>query len=135
MEHLRQVSLILKKEAFFTITFCFSSIFKVLIHWIMCLNLRSLFLLFAFLCQSLSAYAQTNRTIVSYFVDNRVFEVLYSGGYYTLGVILILSIISYFFKNFRHMLLSFILAIFGIFLMIFVYEALEDFEFIPPIYQ
>ena len=75
-----------------------------------------------------------NRSIKSYFVDNVVFQTLYAGGYYTLGIILVLAILCSIFKKFRTLLLSLLMAIFGIFLLIFVYQALEDFEFIPPMY-
>jgi hypothetical protein len=75
-----------------------------------------------------------NRRVISYFVDNIVFQTLYAGGYYTLFLILILIAVSYFFKKFRQIFLSILTAIFGIFLLVFVYEALEDFEFIPPMY-
>jgi hypothetical protein len=77
---------------------------------------------------------ERNRSVISYFVDNIVFQTLYSGGYYTLLVILVLSIVSYFFKKFKQIFLSILLAIFGFFLLIFLYESLEDFEFIPPVY-
>ena len=54
----------------------------------------SIFLVF--LVYALTAFAENrNRRIISYFVDNIVFQTLYAGGYYTLGIILILSIVSY----------------------------------------
>lgn len=94
----------------------------------------SVFLLF--LGYALSAFAENrNRRIISYFVDNIVFQTLYAGGYYTLGIILILSVFSYFSRKFRHVFLSILFAIFGVFLLVFVYEAFEDFEFIPPVYS
>lgn len=93
----------------------------------------SIFLVF--LVYALTAFAENrNRRIISYFVDNIVFQTLYAGGYYTLGIILILSIVSYFSRKFRQVILSILFAIFGVFLLVFVYEALEDFEFIPPMY-
>ena len=93
----------------------------------------SVFLLF--LLNPLTAFAKgKGKSIISYFTDSFVFQILYDGGYYTLGVILLLTICSWYSEKFRHVLLSMILAIFGILLLTFIYEALENFEFIPPIY-
>ena len=74
-----------------------------------------------------------NKPFSAYFIESLPFRILYSGGYYSLWVILALSIIAYFFKNFRHMLLSIIFAITAIFFVIFAYEAFENFQFIPSI--
>ena len=100
------------------------------------LNILGRFSIFSlFLSPAFRALAEErNRSVISYFVDNIVFQTLHSGGYYTLLIILILTIVSYFFKKFRQMFLSVILALFGFFLLILLYESLEDFEFIPPVY-
>ncbi|MBA2628643.1 MAG: hypothetical protein H0U78_01225, partial [Rickettsiaceae bacterium] len=37
------------------------------------------------------AYGTNNRPLISYFVDNVVFEIIVSGGYYSLGGAVILS--------------------------------------------
>lgn len=93
----------------------------------------SVFLLF--LLNPLTAFAKGgNKSIMSYFIDNIVFQTLYAGGYYTLGVILVLSIFLWYFEKFRQVFFSILLAILGVFLLILVYEALKDFEFIPSIY-
>ena len=97
--------------------------------------LGRLFTFLLFLLPAFSALAEVkNRSVISYFVDNVVFQILHSGGYYTLLIILVLTIISYFFKKFRQIFLSVLLAIFGFFLLVFLYESLEDFEFIPSVY-
>lgn len=99
-------------------------------------KIRHISIFVLFLGYSCAAFAEVrNRRIISYFVDNIVFQTLYAGGYYTFGVILVLSVISYFSRKFRQVFLSVVFAIFGFFLLIFVYEALEDFEFIPPMYS
>ncbi len=96
---------------------------------------RSFSIFSLFLLPAFSVLAEVrNRRVISYFVDNIVFQTLYSGGYYTLFLILILVVVSYFFKKFRQIFLSILLAIFSVFLLVFVYESLEDFEFIPPMY-
>ncbi|MEM6339307.1 MAG: hypothetical protein AAF673_05225 [Pseudomonadota bacterium] len=99
-------------------------------------KIRYFFIFVLFLGHTFSAFAEVrNRRIISYFVDNIVFQTLYAGGYYTFGVILVLAVLSYFSRKFRQVFLSILFAIFGVFLLIFVYEAFEDFEFIPPIYS
>jgi len=75
-----------------------------------------------------------NRPIISYFVDNVVFEIIASGGYYSLGGIVILCIASWRFKKFREVLLSILMAILGIVLLVFVYQAFEDFDWLPEVY-
>ena len=99
-------------------------------------NIRYVFIFILLLGHTFTAFAEVrHRRIISYFVDNIVFQILYAGGYYTIGVILVLSVLSYFSRKFREIFLSILFAFFGIFLLIFVYEALEDFEFIPPMYS
>lgn len=58
---------------------------------------------------------------------------LLNGGYYSLTVVTAIAVLSIIFKKFREILLSFLLAIFGICLLIFVYQAYLDFHFIPEI--
>jgi hypothetical protein len=93
---------------------------------------------FTFLLFFLPAFgalaADRNRTVMSYFFDNIVFQILYAGGYFTVAILISLVIISYFSKKFRQIFLSISLAIFGMLLLVFVYEALEDLEFIPSVY-
>jgi hypothetical protein len=78
--------------------------------------------------------ADRNRPIISYFVDNVVFEIIASGGYYSLAVALIFTILAWRFKKFREVLLSVLIAIFGVILLIFVYQAFEDFNWLPAVY-
>ena len=75
-----------------------------------------------------------NKSIIEYFIENNFIKFLVSGGYYTLGAIVILVIISVIFKTFRKIFLSVILAIFGLSLLLFVFEALDNLEWIPPMY-
>ena len=99
-------------------------------------RIRYISIFVLFLGHACEAFAEVrNRRVISYFVDNIIFQTLYEGGYYTLGIILILSVFSYFSRKFRQVFLSILFAILGFFLLIFVYEALEDFEFIPPMYS
>ena len=37
------------------------------------------------------AYGDNNRPVISYFVDNVVFEIIASGGYYSLGTMVVLA--------------------------------------------
>ena len=80
------------------------------------------------------AYGDNNRSVISYFVDNVVFEIIASGGYYSLGGAVILSIAAWRFKKFREFLLSVLMAILGIILLVFIYQALEDFDWLPAVY-
>jgi len=100
------------------------------------LNILGRFFTFLlFLLPSFRAIAdEKNRSAISYFIDNIFFQTLHSGGLYSLLIILLLSIVSYFFKKFRQVFLSFLLAIFGVFLLVFLYESLENLEFIPSVY-
>jgi hypothetical protein len=75
-----------------------------------------------------------NKAIIEYFIQNDFIAFLISGGYYTLVVIVVLIIISSIFKVFRKIILSIILAIFGLLMMLFVFEALDNLEWIPPMY-
>jgi VIT1/CCC1 family predicted Fe2+/Mn2+ transporter len=75
-----------------------------------------------------------NKTIIEYFIQNNFIEFLIHGGYYTLGVIVVLIIISSISKTFRRIILSIILAIFGLLMLLFVFEALDNLEWIPPTY-
>jgi hypothetical protein len=89
-----------------------------------------------FCLPAFSAFAYgSSRPLISYFTNNIVFHVLYSGGYFTLAILITLIIISYFSKKFKQVFLSFSLAIFGLLLLTFIYEALEDLEFIPSTYR
>lgn len=96
-------------------------------------NIKHAYILLLFLLNPLTAFAKGKNGVISYFTDNIVFQTLYAGGYYTLGVILILSIFSWYSEKFKQAFLSVLLAILGIFLLIFAYKAFEDFEFIPSI--
>lgn len=80
-----------------------------------------------------NAFAWPNdRPLISYFTDNLVFETIYNGGWYSVLIISILSIISVFSKGFREVFLSFVLAVFGLFLVILLYESYQDFQWLPP---
>ncbi|RTK92167.1 MAG: hypothetical protein EKK61_05915 [Rickettsiales bacterium] len=79
----------------------------------------------------LAEEVQINRSIISYFTDNFIFRFVFQGGYYSLGVITIITIISLINKKFREVILSILLAFLGLALMIFAYEAYLDFQFIP----
>ncbi len=104
-------------------------------------SIRSLLFkkLCVFLCMALlpmgNCFADDrNRPVISYFVDNIIFEIIASGGYYSLGTAVILAILAWRFKKFREVLLSILMAIFGIVLLVFVYQALEDFDWLPAVY-
>ena len=79
------------------------------------------------------AYGDNNRPIISYVVNNVFFNIIASGGYYSLGGAVILSIAAWRFKKFREALLSVLMAIMGIVLLVFVYQALEDFDWLPAV--
>lgn len=81
-----------------------------------------------------NSFAADNRPIISYFVDNIVFEIIASGGYYSLAAAVILTVLACIFKKFREVLLSVLIAIFGIILLVFVYQAFEDFNWLPEVH-
>jgi hypothetical protein len=74
-----------------------------------------------------------NKPVIYYFTDNIITEIIFRGGYYSVLVGLVLAIIAVVNKNFRHILLSVVLAIFGLFLVLFLYEAFSNFEWIPKL--
>lgn len=102
-----------------------------------CLSrMGGIFIFLSCVIYNLHALADTrNRSITSYFVDNVIFQILHSGGYYSVIIISILSIFSYFSRRFRQVFFGTILAILGVVGLVFIYEALEDFEFIPTVYK
>ncbi|HJK86516.1 MAG TPA: hypothetical protein QKA08_01940 [Candidatus Megaira endosymbiont of Nemacystus decipiens] len=77
--------------------------------------------------------SETNRTLISYFTDNILFEIVYNGGWYSAVIIVLCLLISLIWKAFREVFFSIVLAIFGLFLLIFAYEAVQDFRWIPEI--
>ncbi|MCP5369923.1 MAG: hypothetical protein H6909_04485 [Rickettsiaceae bacterium] len=76
-------------------------------------------------------YAVEHKTLMNYFTDNLVFVIIYNGGWYSVGTIVIITILSMISQRFKEIFLSIFLAICGIFLMMLLYEAYEDFRWIP----
>lgn len=77
------------------------------------------------------SYAAEHKTLVEYLTDNLVFAVIYSGGWYSLAVIVIVVILSMISKGFKEIFLSIFFAICGVFLIMLLYEAYQDFRWIP----
>ena len=75
-----------------------------------------------------------NKTVIEYFTDNILTQILLSGGYYTLGIITVMLVLSAIFKGFRMIFFSVVMAIFGLLLLVFVFESLDNLEWIPPVY-
>ena len=76
-----------------------------------------------------------NKPVLAYFTDNIIARIIISGGYYSLAVIVVLLLASWIFKGFRTIFFSVCMALFGIFLLIFVFEAMDNMEWIPPVYS
>jgi len=72
--------------------------------------------------------------IITYFIDNIVTQMLISGGYYTLGTIVILLILAWWNKSFRIIFFSVLVAIFGVSMLIFLFESLGNINFLPSTY-
>ncbi len=102
----------------------------------LCFYTRQLFILFAAIMLPVSnvTAGSRNKPVIEYFTDNILTQILVSGGYYTLGVIVIMLVLSAVFKGFRIIFFSVVMAIFGILLLVFVFESLDNLEWIPPIY-
>jgi hypothetical protein len=77
------------------------------------------------------SHAAEHKTLVEYLTDNLVFAIIYNGGWYSLAVIIIVIILSMISKNFKEIFLSIFFAICGVFLMMLLYEAYQDFRWIP----
>lgn len=77
------------------------------------------------------SYASEHKTLITYLTDNLVFAIIYNGGWYSLAVIIIVIILSMLSKRFKEIFLSIFFAICGVFLMMLLYEAYQDFRWIP----
>ena len=77
------------------------------------------------------SHAAEHKTLVEYLTDNLVFAIIYNGGWYSLAVIIIVIILSMISKRFKEIFLSIFFAICGVFLMMLLYEAYQDFRWIP----
>ncbi len=75
--------------------------------------------------------AAEHKTLVEYLTDNLVFAIIYNGGWYSLAGIVIVIILSMISKGFKEIFLSIFFAICGVFLMMLLYEAYQDFRWIP----
>lgn len=69
--------------------------------------------------------------VIGYFLNNFLIKSLVNGGYYSLAGISILTIIAIISKKMRLLFLSILFAIFGLLMVISIFEALQDFEWIP----
>ena len=74
---------------------------------------------------SVFAYT-TDRSLDSYFTNNILLRVIIYGGYYSLGVIVVVSFLALIFKFFRVYVLSFCTALMAIYLLILIKEVTED---------
>lgn len=77
------------------------------------------------------AYASEHKTLVGYLTDNLVFAIIYNGGWYSFATIVVVTILSFISKAFKEVFLSIFFAICGVFLMMLLYEAYQDFRWIP----
>lgn len=81
-----------------------------------------------------NVFAYTDRSLLSYFTGNILWRMLTSGGYYTLGILLILGIISSVSKSFRIYVISCFIAFCAVYLLVLIYEVLEAMSWVPPMY-
>lgn len=77
-----------------------------------------------------NAFAST-RSLMDYAASNILLRLLIAGGYYTLGVILLIAVLSVIYKNFRTYALSFFIAFCFLYFLILVYEVLEATSWLP----
>ena len=101
----------------------------------LCFSIKRLILLVTITFFPAASVLATSKqkNLFQYFTDNVFVHILISGGYYSLGIIAITIITALIFEKFRTIILSFLLAIFGLLLVIFVFEALDNLEWIPPL--
>lgn len=79
-----------------------------------------------------SAFAYTtDRSLISYFSNNILWRLLVYGGYYSLGAITVSALLALVFKSFRVYIASLGMAIFAIYLLILIYEVVEDLSWLP----
>ena len=97
---------------------------------------RNIYIFLVTLCQLPihSAFAYTNRSLISYFTNNILWRVLIYGGYYSLGTIVVGIILAYFFEKFRTVVISFSMAVVALYLLILIYEVVEDLSWMPDRY-
>lgn len=110
---------------------CIAILRATLVSTNLMLKIVTLASMLAILRVNNSYAAPLNKPPVSYFTDNIIFQSIMWGGYYSLGIILLLTALSWQFKKFREVLLSILLAIFGLMLLIFAYQAFIDFNWLP----
>ena len=77
------------------------------------------------------SHAAEHKTLVEYLTDNLVFAIIYNGGWYSLAIIIVVVILSMISKRFKEIFLSIFFAICGVFLIMLLYEAYQDFRWIP----
>ncbi len=70
---------------------------------------------------------------MSYFTDNILWRLLIYGGYYSLGIMAFGVLLAVFLKSFRTFIASFSMAMFAIYLLILIYEVIEEMSWIPSI--
>ncbi|MFK7973988.1 MAG: hypothetical protein AB8B66_03915 [Rickettsiaceae bacterium] len=96
---------------------------------------RAISLLLLLFCPIAHCYAEEiNKPVASYLIDNKIFRIIINGGYYSLGAIAILALLSIN-KKFREVLLILLVALLGLCLVIFMYEAYQNFEWLPSALQ
>jgi hypothetical protein len=78
-----------------------------------------------------STLAGGNTMLVEYFTDNFLVNLLVAGGYYSLALIAAIIIAAIANEKFRKILVSVLIAGFGVALLMFFFEAIENFELIP----
>mgnify|MGYP003440205489 FL=1 len=95
---------------------------------------RQFFAIILFISPIHNALAYTDRTLISYFTDNIIVHMLFSGGYITLAIFLVSIILSFIFKTFRTMLVSLLMAFFALYMLILIYEVIEEMTWVPQMY-
>ncbi len=75
-------------------------------------------------------HTRQNKHPLTYLMDNLVIDVMFWGGYYTVGFFATLLFLCVF-KRMRVVIFGFFIALFFLFLCMFVIEAVIDFRLLP----
>lgn len=84
---------------------------------------------------SYSAFAYTDRTLFNYITDNIIAHIIVSGGYITIGVLIVSAILSYISKSFRIFFISFLIALCALYMLGLIYEVFDGMSWVPPMYE
>lgn len=93
--------------------------------------MEKVLVIFVLVFIGVSVLAGGNSMLVEYFTDNFLARLLVAGGYYSLVLISAIVIAAIANEKFRKILVSVLIASFGVALLIFALQALGSIELIP----